>query len=64
MQILFVRTGFKVNVKGQSLPSLGVGVRMMLGAHPLYFDYAANPTDYIGVQHMVGLRFGIQKSER
>ena len=63
LKILFVRTGFKINVTGQSLPTLGLGVRMMLGAHPLYFDYAANPTDYVGVQHLVGLRFGITKDE-
>ncbi len=64
MKILFIRSGFKLNVSGQSLPTLGLGVRMMLGAHPLYFDYAANPTDYIGVQHLVGLRFGITKDEK
>ncbi len=63
MQLLFVRTGFKINVRGQSLPTLGLGVRMMLGQHPLYFDYSATPTDYIGVQHLVGLRFNINRTD-
>lgn len=64
MSILFVRTGFKINVNGQSIPTIGFGVRMMLGAHPLYLDYGANPTDYIGVQHQIGLRFALQKAEK
>jgi hypothetical protein len=64
MDILFVRSGFRINVIGQQLPTIGFGLRMMMGAHPLYFDYAANPTDYIGVQHLVGLRFHLNKSER
>lgn len=64
MDILLVRTGYKVSVKGQSWPTFGFGVRMMMGAHPLYLDYAANPTNYIGVQHQIGLRLNINKSER
>jgi hypothetical protein len=64
MDILFVRTGYKFNVAGQTIPSLGFGVRMMLGAHPLYLDYAANPTDYIGIQHLIGLRFNVNHTER
>ena len=64
MKILYIRSGLKINVKGQSLPTLGMGLRMMLGQHPLYFDYAATPTDYIGVQHLVGLRFSINKISR
>lgn len=64
MQILFIRSGLKINVKGQSLPTLGMGMRMMLGAHPLHFDYAATPTDYLGVQHLVGLRFSLNKTSR
>lgn len=64
MEILFVRTGIKLNVAGQAWPSLGMGVRMMLGAHPLYLDYAANPTEYIGIQHLIGLRFNINHTDR
>lgn len=64
MQILFIRSGLKINVKGQCLPTLGMGIRMMLGAHPLHFDYAATPTDYLGVQHLVGLRFSLNKTSR
>jgi hypothetical protein len=63
LELLFVRTGLKINVTGQSLPTLGLGVRMMLGQHPLYFDYSALPTDYVGVQHLVGLRFSVNKIE-
>ena len=63
MQLLFVRSGYKINVRGQSLPTLGLGVRVMLGQHPLYFDYSATPTDYVGVQHLVGLRFNMNRTD-
>jgi len=63
MNLLFVRSGLKINVAGQTLPTFGFGIRMMLGAHPLNFDYAANPTNYIGIQHQVGLRFSLNKAE-
>ncbi len=63
LKIIFVRSGIKINVKGQTLPTLGLGVRMLMGNHPLYLDYAANPTNYIGVQHHIGLRLELAKSE-
>jgi hypothetical protein len=64
MDILMIRTGYKISVQGQTLPTFGFGLRMMMGAHPLFIDYAANPTNYIGVQHQIGLRFNLNKSER
>ena len=64
MKLLFARAGIKINVKGQSYPSFGFGTRVMIGAHPLNIDYAAIPTDYLGFQHVFGLRFSLNRSER
>ena len=64
MKLLFARAGVRINVKGQSYPSFGFGTRIMIGAHPLNIDYAAVPTDYLGFQHVFGLRFSLNKLER
>lgn len=59
--LLFFRAGYKFNVAGQSLPSFGGGVRHRVGGHPLFLNYAVMPTNYMGVQHLVGLSFNINK---
>ena len=64
MKLLYVRAGYMLNVSSQSLPTFGFGLRHRIGAHPLHINYAANPTDFLGVQHTVGLAFGINKMDR
>lgn len=64
MQLFFARAGYKLSVEGQNLPSFGVGVRARIGGHPLYIDYAANPTNHIGFQNSIGLRFVINNDKR
>lgn len=64
LDLLFARAGLKINVRGQSYPSFGFGTRIMLGAHPLHIDYATIPTNYLGWQHVFGLRFSLNKNER
>jgi hypothetical protein len=59
--ILAVRTGYKINVRGQDWPTFGFGVRSRIGGHPLHIDYAMNPTNFMGWQHLIGLRFAINK---
>ena len=59
LDILSVRTGYKINVRGQNWPTFGFGVRARMGGHPLHIDYAVNPTNYLGWQHLIGLRFAI-----
>ncbi len=63
-KIFFVRTGLRLNVKGQMYPSMGMGVRTTIGAHSLFIDYATNPTQYLGWQHLIGLSFNFNKMER
>lgn len=64
LKLLFLRAGYKFNVKGQNWPSFGLGVRHRIGGHPLMLDYAVNPTNYLGVQHVVGISFTFNKMER
>lgn len=61
---LFVRTGYKINVKGQPYPSFGFGVRANVNSHSLYINYAAVPTDFQGTLHNIGLAFKWNKMER
>lgn len=63
-KLLFLRAGYKLNVKSQPFPTFGLGLRHRVGGHPLYIDYAANPTDFLGVVHTVGLAFMINKIKR
>ncbi len=64
MKLLYVRTGYMLNVSSQSYPTFGFGLRHRVGAHPIFINYAANPTDYLGMQHTVGVAFGINKMDR
>jgi len=59
---LFVRAGYRLSVRDRDFPTFGFGVKTRLGSHPLYIDYAANPTKYIGLQHTIGLRVQILKT--
>lgn len=62
LDIFFARAGYRLSVRHRSVPTFGIGVRARLGNHPLYIDYAANPTDFIGLQHSFGLRFNIMNT--
>ena len=59
---LFVRAGYRLSVRDRDYPTFGFGVKTRLGSHPLYIDYAANPTNFIGLQHSIGLRVQILKT--
>jgi len=63
-ELVFVRTGLRLNVTGQAYPSMGMGIRATIGAHSLFIDYATNPTQYLGWQHLIGLSLNINKMER
>jgi hypothetical protein len=63
-EILYLRAGYKINVKDQNFPTAGVGIRTRIGRHPLYFDYAMDPTRYLGVIHRFGINFRVNREER
>tara|TARA_B100001059_G_scaffold67126_1_gene63843 strand:- start:23669 stop:24706 length:1038 start_codon:yes stop_codon:yes gene_type:complete len=62
--LLFTRLGYKLSVQGQNYPTAGIGVKTRLGIHPLYIDYAVNPTSRMGVQHLVGLSIPFNNDQR
>lgn len=64
LELFWVRAGYQLNVRHRNYPSFGFGVRTLLGSHPLYLDYAAAPTDFMGLQHNVGLRFTLMNDKR
>lgn len=58
-EIFYARAGYRVSVRHRHVPTFGIGIRSRLGQYPFYIDYAANPTNFIGLQHSIGLRFRI-----
>ncbi len=63
-KMLYFRAGYKINVRDQNFPTFGFSYRVNIGAHPLYIDYGANPTNHMGLQNTFGLRIGINKDSR
>lgn len=63
LKLLSLRAGVKLNLEGQKLPTFGFGVRTRAGGYPIRIDYAANPTQFFGFQHSVGLSFSFNKME-
>ena len=63
-ELLYLRTGYKINVDDQIYPTFGLGLRTRIGKHPLFFDYSVDPTRFLGWIHRVGLRFAINNESR
>lgn len=63
-KLLYLRAGYKINVKDEVYPTAGVGIRARIGRHPLNFDYAVDPTRYLGWIHRVGLTFSLNKQPK
>ena len=61
MKIVQFRAGYMINVAGKKYPTFGFGLRHRVGGHPLQIGYSVVPTNYLGVQHLVGLGFSINK---
>lgn len=62
--LLFVRLGYKLSVKGQNFPTAGLGVKTRIGRHPLYIDYGINPTNRMGALHIFGLNVPLNTDKR
>jgi hypothetical protein len=63
-ELLYLRLGYKLSVKGQNFPTAGVGVKTRIGSHPLFLDYGINPTNRMGVQHLLGVRLPFNQDKR
>ena len=59
--LLFIRAGYKINVRDQPFPTAGVGLRARIGRHPLQIDYSFDPTKYLGMIHRIGLSINFVK---
>lgn len=64
MKLVYIRAGYKINVRDRDYPTFGFSYRARIGSHPLYIDYGANPTNYLGIQHTFGLRLNLINDER
>lgn len=63
-KFLYLRGGLKINVDGQKFPSFGLGIQQAIDGHPLKIIYAANPTEFLGILHTVGLSFTLNRMGR
>lgn len=63
-KLLFLRAGYKINVKDQAYPTAGFGLRTRIGKHPLMIDYGVDPTQYLGMMHRVAVSFQFNKEKR
>jgi hypothetical protein len=63
-KLLYLRAGYKINVKDQHYPTAGFGLRTRIGKHPLMIDYGVDPTQYLGWIHRVGLTFKFNNEKR
>jgi len=59
-----VRAGYKLNVIGENLPTLGVGYKVKMGRNTMHVNYAVNPTQYLGTLHLFGLDVMINNDKR
>lgn len=63
-ELLFLRTGYKLNVQGERMPTFGIGFRPKLGRNILLVNYAMNITQYLGTFHGFGIDIGINTGNR
>lgn len=63
-ELLFVRMGYKLSVKGQNYPTFGLGFKTRIRNNSLYVDYGMNPTNRMGVQHIFGLQMPFNLDKR
>lgn len=62
--LLFLQAGYKLSVKGQTLPTGGMGIKTRLGVHPMHIYYAVNPTNNMGTQHLAGIAVSPNNDKR
>lgn len=62
--LVFLRLGAKINVEGQKYPTFGFGLNQPIAGHHVLLQYAANPTEYLGILHTVGLSFSLNNTNR
>lgn len=58
-EMLFLRTGYKLNVEEQNLPSFGIGVKVPTGFTDVTFDYASSSYGVLGTAHRFSVAFSL-----
>ena len=54
-KVLFLRAGYKINVKDQNIPSVGIGLISRIGKNPLHIDYSVSSNNDLSLAHTIGL---------
>jgi len=54
-KILFLRAGYKINVKDQDFPSVGFGLVTHIGKNPLHIDYTVSTGNTLSLVHTLGV---------
>lgn len=63
-KLLYARAGYKINVAGENLPTLGLGYKLRLGRNTMMINYGVNATQYLGTLHVFGLDFMFNNDKR
>jgi hypothetical protein len=63
-KLLYARAGYKINVAGENLPTLGLGYKIRLGRNTMMINYGVNATQYLGTLHVFGLDFMLNNDKR
>jgi len=63
-KILFLRLGYKINVKDQNYPAAGVGLITRIGKNPLHIDYAVSTSNTLQFVNTLGLSLYINNKTR
>ncbi len=63
-KLLYARAGYKINVAGENLPTLGLGYKLRLGRNTMMINYGVNATQYLGTLHAFGLDFMFNNDKR
>ena len=63
LKTFFLRSGAKLNVEGQRVPSFGFGVNKTLLSYDMKLDYAATTIDKLGMAHRITLSLTLPEGD-
>jgi len=63
-KLLYARAGYKINVAGENLPTLGLGYKIRMGRNTMMINYGVTATQYLGTLHVFGLDFMLNNDKR
>ena len=63
-KVFFMRAGYKINVKNQEIPSVGLGLISRIGRNPLHIDYAVSSDNALSLNHTIGIALYLNQENR